>query len=66
MCIAVTTTFEKMKKIILEYGENADRDKLEKEKIFQWVNNADDIDDTEFIEISGFYDCLIVSKKEVE
>ena len=68
-CLAVTTTFDGIKKKMLEYckqSEDVEDDEILKVK--KWIKeNSQELDcDTWWIELSGWYDSLIISKMEIE
>ena len=68
-CLAVTTTFDGIKKKMLEYCELLeDIEDYELLKVQKWIkeNSQESNYETWYIELSGWYDCLIISKMEIE
>lgn len=69
-CLAVTDTFDKIKEKALEWikevGDSYDDDEIK--KLQQWINsNPHELNyEKWYIELSGWYDSLIISKMEIE
>jgi len=68
-CLAVTNTFDKIKEKALEWvKEDEEREDSDIEKLQQWIdkNPYELNNEIWYIELEGWYDCLIISKMEIE